>query len=33
MKSAIILEDSPVGVSNLKNILAQNCDDVKVTGI
>jgi two-component system, LytTR family, response regulator len=32
MKRAIILEDNPMGVSNLKNILAQNCGDVQVTG-
>ncbi|TAK37093.1 MAG: response regulator transcription factor [Saprospiraceae bacterium] len=32
MKRAIILEDNPMGVSNLKNMLAQNCEDVLITG-
>ncbi len=30
MKKAVIFEDSPMGVSNLVNLLAQNCQDVKV---
>lgn len=30
MKKAVIFEDNPMGVSNLVNLLAQNCQDVEV---
>jgi two-component system LytT family response regulator len=30
MKKAVILEDNPKGLANLKNMLAQNCSDIQV---